>query len=428
LAETGLKQAPPRQGLKAELLNFLFVRRGAGFYARYTIHHHLRAGILEGLCYGIIGLNSFVAKKTLFAADWEISALTSLPMVVFLFSSVWAQYMTDANNSRFIILAGVLGRLSLLAFFFVGSSLPLLSLIVLFNLAHALFLPAQSRIFQANYPSETRGRTVSLVQSRTMLFTALAAYGAGRLLDLNPYSYKWLFPLAGLLGLWAYYRYAQIGLRGGGMPQRPRRKAFPFSDFFSILKKDRRFLWYEIFFFIYGLGFMTTLPLIYFLFVDELGMSYDDFAGSYLVVPQVVMLVLTPIFGRLMDRLNPVRLCAIAFAFLAFWPLILGFAVSIWYAYAAFVFFGIGMAAVHVTWTLGALYFAPAREAQKYHSIHVTLVGLRACIAPWLAVLVLKPYIGLRPTFYIACAFFAISSVLMYLLHVRTSRRSAQPV
>jgi len=421
-----LKQAASGRGLKGELLNLLFVRRGAGFYARYTLHHHQIAGILEGLCYGIIGLNSFVAKKTLFAADWEISALTSLPMVVFLFSSVWAQYMTDANNSRFIAFAAICGRLSLLAFFFIAGSLPLLGMIVLYNLMHALFLPAQSRIFQANYPGRTRGRAVSLVQSRTMLFSALAAYGAGRLLDMNPYSYKWLFPLAGLFGFWAYYRYSQIDLRGGGIPQPSRGRAFPFSDFFSILKKDRRFLLYEVFFFIYGLGFMITLPLIYFLFVDELGMSYDDFAGSYMVVPQIIMLVLIPLYGRLMDRMNPIRLSAIAFAFLAFWPLTLGFATSIGYAYAAFVFYALGMAAVQVTWTLGALYFAPAREAQKYHSIHVTLVGLRACFAPWLAVLVLRPFIGLRTTFFLGFHFFAIGALLMYLLHLRTSRTATR--
>ena len=151
-------------------------------------------------------------------------------------------------------------------------------------------------------------------------------------------------------------------------------------------------------------------------------MSYDNFAGSYMVVPQVIMLVLIPVFGRMLDRLNPVRLSAIAFAFLAFWPLILGFASGVWHAYAAFVFYGIGMGAVHVTWTLGALFFAPAREAQKYHSIHVTLVGLRACFAPWLAVMVFKPLIGLRFTFFLGFICFALAAVLMYALHIRLSR------
>ena len=219
MAQTGLKQAPPRRGVRGEILDFLFVRRSAGFYARYTLHHHLRAGILEGICYGIVGLNAYVAKKSLGALDWEITVLTALPMVVFLFSSVWAQSMNDANNSRFIIFSGIAGRLSLLAFFFIGSSLPLVGMIVLYNFMHSVFMPAQSRIFQANYSSRMRGRAFSLVQSRTMLLSAVVAYGAGRLLDLDPYSYRWLFPLAGLFGFWAYYRYTLIGIRGGGAPQ-----------------------------------------------------------------------------------------------------------------------------------------------------------------------------------------------------------------
>jgi MFS family permease len=425
LAETGLKAEPVHRGLKEEFLSFLFTRRGQPFYARYTLHYHLRAGILEGFCYGIVSLNTYVAKKSLSAADWEVSALTALPMMVFLFSSVWAQSMTDRNNSRFILFSGIVGRLSLLAFFFIGGSLPLLGMIVLYNLMHSVFMPAQSRIFQANYSNEVRGRAYSLVQSRTMLISALIAYGAGRMLDFRPDSYQWLFPVAGLFGFWSYYRYTMIEIRGGGAPQTARKRAFPFSDFFSILSKDRRFLLYESFFFIYGLGFMTTLPLMYFLFVDELGMSYDDFAGSYMVVPQVIMLVLIPVFGRMLDRLNPIRLSAVAFAFLAFWPLILGFASSVWHAYAAFVFYGIGMGAVHVTWTLGALFFAPAREAQKYHSIHVTFVGLRACFAPWLAVMVFKSLIGLRLTFFLGFLFFALAAVLMYALHIRLTRAAS---
>ena len=420
---TGQSPAQPRSRTIAERVKrYIFIKRDAPFYARYTLHHHLIAGILEGLCVGIIGLNTYVAKRSLLATDNQISALTSWPMVVFVLASVWSHYMNDRNNSRFILLAGALGRLSLVVFFFIESSLPLLAMIVLYNLMHSVFMPAQSRIFQANYSNETRGRMFSSVQARTMLMTALVAFGAGRLLDINPNSYKWLFPLAGIFGFWAYYRYTLIGIRGGGAPQEPAKKAFPFANFFSILKKDKLFFWYETFFFIYGLGFMVTLPLIYFLFDEELNMNYRDFSSSYMVVPQLIMLVMLPFFGRMLDRLNPIRTCAIAFAFLAFWPFVLGLTTEIWQAYAAFVFYGIGMAAVQVTWTLGALHFAPAREAQKYHSIHVTLVGLRACFAPWLAVKLLMPGIGIRPTFFLGAGFFAVSAVLMYLLYIRTSK------
>ena len=131
---------PARRGIKHEILNFLFVKRSAPFYARYTLHHHLLAGILEGVCYGIIGLNAYVAKRSLSATTNEIAALASLPMVVFLFSSVWAQFMTDRNNSRFILLSGVLGRLSLFAFFFIESSMMLVGMIVLYNFMHSIFM------------------------------------------------------------------------------------------------------------------------------------------------------------------------------------------------------------------------------------------------------------------------------------------------
>jgi MFS family permease len=424
LTKTGLSQAPAPRGIGNAILNYIFFRREAPFYARYTLFHHQVAGILEGLYAGIVGLNIFVAKKTLVAADWEISALNALPGTVLMFSSLWAQFMTDRNNSRFIIFAGMLGRVTLLAFLFINSSLPLLGMVVLYNLMHGVFMPAQSRILQANYSSRMRGRAFSLVQSRTMLLSALIAFVAGKALDYRPYSFQWLFPVAGLFGFWAYYRYTLIGMRGGGVRQPDRRKGLPFSDFFSILARDRRFLWYEVFFFIYGLGFMVTNPLVYYLFIDSLGMSYDDAAGSYMVLPQLIMLALTPLYGRLMDRINPIRLCAIAFAFLAFWPLTLAFASQVRHAYAGFVFYALGMAAVNVTWTLGALFFAPAREAQKYHSIHVTLVGLRASFAPWLAVMVLRPLAGLRASFLVGCALFASSALLMFLLHVRISRQT----
>lgn len=371
-------------------------------------------------------LNSFVARKTLHASDWEIAALSALPMAFWLFSSVWAQFMNDANNSRFIIFAAVFGRLSLVAFFFINSSSGLLGMVILYYLMQSVFMPAHSRIMQANYSDRLRGKLYSLVRSRIMLMSAITAYGAGKLLDFEPSYYKLLFPLAGLFGFWALYRYTLINIRGGRAPQPIRKKGLPFSDFFSILAKDRRFLAYEAFFFIYGLGFMTTMPLVYILFPDKLAMGYNDFASSYLVIPQIIMLVLIPVFGRLLDRLNPIRLSVTAFAVLAFWPLTLGFATEIWHAYVAFVFYGFSMAAVHVTWVLGALSFAPAREAQRYHSIHITLVGLRASFVPWISVKVLMPWIGLRPTFFVGFALFALAAVLMLALHLHTSRTSRQ--
>jgi MFS family permease len=232
----------------------------------------------------------------------------------------------------------------------------------------------------------------------------------------------WLFPMAGLLGFWAYYRYSLIEVRGAGMPQLERKFSLPFADFVRVLARDRRFLAYELFFTIYGIGFFVTLPLFYLLCHDELKMTYDQFAGSYMVIPQVIMLVLTPIYGRLMDRINPLRLCAVAFGFLSLWPLTLGFTTRVWHAYGAFAFYSLGMAAVNVTWTLGSLFFAPEREAQKYHSVHVTFVGLRAAVGPWLATLVLKPLLGLRPSFFVAFALFAISAGLMLMLHIRVRR------
>ena len=138
------------------------------------------------------------------------------------------------------------------------------------------------------------------------------------------------------------------------------------------------------------------------------------------VIPTLGQIIVLPFFGRLLDKTNVIVVASLAYLLLAIWPFFLAISVEISTVYIATIFFGLGMAGVHVAWMLGAMTFAKEEDIHSYMAVHVTLVGVRALFAPFLGLL-LNQYIGFSATFLTASALLVIASILMLTLHRRFS-------
>jgi hypothetical protein len=251
--------------------------------------------------------------------------------------------------------------------------------------------------------------------------------GAALLLRHAEWTYRILFPAAAVVGVAAHVIYARIRVRRSPNGRRTARAAIARRGLGAsvagavrttvrLLRENPAFRRYEVGFFIYGIAFLVNLPLAVFLIVDVLDLDYDSAALARTVVPPLMIFLLAPTTGRLLDRTNPARTMAFAGVLLAVHSGLLFVTDRYWMLLASYVLFGAGMTAVNLTWNLGPLWFAPTeREAGDYMAVHVTLVGLRAVIAPALA-LAAKGWLGIHAGFALSAALYLTAAVLMYRL------------
>ena len=122
--------------------------------------------------------------------------------------------------------------------------------------------------------------------------------------------------------------------------------------------------------------------------------------------------------GLLFDRLKAIRAAGLAFITLALFPISLYLAWSFTsqpLAYVAFVFYGVAMAGVWQAWNLGAMHFTGDKEAAPFQVVHLTAVGIRGLIAPWIG-LGLFELLGFGGVYITAAGLMLFSGLLMFLL------------
>ncbi len=392
---------------------------------RRTFRRHLAAAFFDGIFSAVIAVSGFLMRKELDASEFQVALYFSLPMVVFIFSTVGTSF-TNHKNYRFLILVyGILGRLAIGAILFNHHPFFFIALMTWTNLNHAMFLPAQNIIFRSNYIRKNRGASFARALVITYAVSSCVALVVGQILDKAPHLFPYIFTVGGAAGLIAYFLYfsmprdleKEAALHDLG--KKPRTPFF--GEFFHILRTDALFRMYEIYFFIYGIAFMMAMAMMPLYVKDVLQANWDQAAKVFGVIHPIVMVLFLPFFGRLLDRTNAIPVAALAYFLLAFWPLALAAGSSMLMAYIAMVFFGLGMSGVNVAWQLGALTFAKEEEIQGYTAVHISLVGVRAAFAPFLGLLI-KSQFGFTVTFVLSGIMLLISALLMLILERRRKK------
>ncbi|NOZ87379.1 MAG: MFS transporter [Deltaproteobacteria bacterium] len=389
-----------------------------------TFRYHLAASFSNGITYGIYILHDFVARKTLGAPAWQLTIIVSLWPLANLFAVHWGQAMQGREKRPFLLGAGIFGRLILLASFLITSSEILIPFLLLVSAAASIIEPAQNAIFQSNYRTKHRGRLFGWAVSTQVGVATVVAFFAGKLLDQDPWLFQELFALAGITGFIQCYILASIPAepRKRIEPDTTRRAVWqkllqPFQDAVLILKKKNDFFIFESAFFVYGCGFILLLPVMPIYFADYLHSDYSQYGFTRGLIGQLGMVLLAPVLGMVLDRLHPWRFCSATFGFLLLFPVLLLF--STWskengllWVMAAYGIFGLAMAGVQVAWSLGSIYFAGEEDSSMYQGVHVTLVGLRGLLAPWIG-LASYQLGGPRAAFILAAFFFLTAMTLM---------------
>ncbi len=400
------------------------------------------AALFNGVILSLSQTQDIIARKALHAKDWQLMLMTMLWPVANFFSVWWARvFERSCHKQRYFVLAGIIGRLSLVWAIWLVSMNEYLVLLGLLFASNSLIVPAQNSIYQRNINPSRRARVFGIIQSVGIAVSVVITFVAGRLLDVREESFRLILVVTGIVGFLSAAVLAMIRIQEplgqrDCQPLHWKRVLFePVTGTLKLLRENKAFAAFERSFSIYGMGFIMMQPIIPIYLVDKLQLTYTANFLAKGIVSQLGMLFLSPLIGKLHDRMHPFRFMAAAFGLLMFFPLL--FVVSslvqgeavlpVVIVFVAYLVFGIAMAGVNITWNMGSIFFAGDEDASIYQSVHVTMTGIRGLIAPVLGFAVLKLF-SLTMVFVVAAGFFlaaAIYSFRDYRLWKNSSRLAA---
>ncbi len=254
---------------------------------------------------------------------------------------------------------------------------------VLALVAANVFIPLMTQIYQDNFPEERRGRLFSATVMIRIAVTIAFGYGAGWMLDhdLNTFPVLlWVFAAALLGSAFCLSRCPSKPLNAEGHTN-------PFKGLAHV-RDDALFRNTLISWMLMGFANLMMVQLrVEYLANSKYGPPFDanQIALLTLVIPNIARLILSPVWGRLFDKMNFFGMRII---------LNVGFAVG---AVAFFagrdmrsliigaIIFGISNAGGDVAWSLWVTKLAPPDRVAEYMSVHTFLTGLRGVFAPLVA-------------------------------------------
>ena len=386
------------------------------------------AALFNGVILSLGQTQDIIARKALHAKDWQLMLMTMIWPVANFFSVWWARvYERSLHKQRYFLIAGIIGRLTLVYGIWLVSMNEYLVLLGLLFASNSLIVPAQNSIYQRNINPSRRAGVFGIVHSVGIAVSLVLTYLAGRLLDIREDSFRLILVVTGIVGFASAAILALVKIQEP-MVKRERRPLNwkqlllePVGGTLRLLKENKPFAAFERSFSIYGMGFIMMQPIIPIYLVDRLQLTYTANFLAKGIVSQLGLLLLSPLIGKLHDRMHPFRFMAAAFGLLMVFPLL--FVVSslvqgeallpVVIVFVAYLIFGVAMAGVNITWNMGSIYFAGDEDASIYQSVHVTMTGIRGLIAPVLGYLVLKLF-SLTMVFVVAAGFFLAAALISF--------------
>ena len=351
---------------------------------RYEMMRSVAQGMLETAAHTfllLIAVKWFEAganAKALVSAAGSFGLLAS-PLVV---SRVEHGGWPVARATSLIMSIGAMSLVVMAAFptlpVYVGGS-------ILAMACSSASIPLMTQIYQDNYPGKQRGRRFSRTVMIRIAAAALFSDLAGRALSEDISRFRWL--LLAFAGAFAFSSFCV-----GRIPSRPLHVSGGTHPLRSLrfAKTDPLFRITLIAWMFMGFGNLMMFPMrVDYLANPEHGLALDVGLIAIIVgvVPNLVRLIASPVWGWLFDHINFFVLRSL---------LNLGFALGIGVYFhsetlpgliAGMVCIGISHSGGDVAWSLWVTKFSPPERTADYMAVHTFLTGVRGIIGPQLAFL-----------------------------------------
>ncbi len=402
-----------------------------------TFTLHLISQVFNGLAIGTIQLQDVILKKSLGGNDFQIMLLSLLVSSAFMFSVYGTEIVNrSAKRSKTIFRIGFICKSFLILIPLFNNPVFYIFCISASAYFDSFLLSSWNIVFKHNYTEERRSKLYSYAASVQTVFILISTTLIGRLLDLNNSLYKLFFPVSGVFGIAVYLSLAKM-IKFSLDETEPKEPIYtgrmnlkllkdiiilPVRDMLRLFQENRKFLKFEINFFVYGMAFMITIPVVPIYLVDYLHLSYTPISIAKGFVFHGALILFTPLMGKHHGTGNPSKFCGYIFLLLALYPFTLWAANYInatglsfdnsYSVYISYFLFGVAMSGVAIAWSLSSIYFAPPAQVANYQSAHITLTGVRGLFMPFLGYLIMKLF-NIELVFIISGCLFLFSGVMM---------------
>lgn len=406
---------------------------------QHTFKLHLGFMMTDGFVQGVLLLNEFVFLRSLKGSSFQLSFLFQFSVIAFIFLIFISEWMKRVSNKQKMVrISGILTRLplALILLFpsdpsvYTGDSVYhyiYLVLFLIYYMGNLVIFPMVNLFLKSNYRHELFGPLFSYTTLANKIVMLIVGFLYGWVLDIDPYSYRWVIALAAIAGTLSTYYLSKISYAedvivraANGLWQSVQMSV---KNLKNILKENLPFRHFEWGFMFYGFAFMSTTTVITIFFEKQLGLNYFSVA-TYKNLYNIVALFLIPYFGRTLSRIDPRHFAAITFLSIMLFLLslvltnyfpaniyILGF--KLYYAMIPFILFqAVFAATMSLLWSIGSAYFCKPSEAGDYQSVHLFLTSARSLLAPLLGVLFYELY-GFVFTFLTGIGFLVVAIGIM---------------
>jgi MFS family permease len=393
---------------------------------------------IEGIVLGVLALNEFVFIKSLGGSNYQMGLLFQFSMLVFLFLMLTNELLKRIGNRKKLLrITALLTRLPLLLIFFFPHSSKMASihagyhhlyllLFLIYFSGNVVINPNINYLLKNNYSHYNFGKLYSYATSINKVMMLVVTFLYGYLLDLNQWVFVYVIPVIGILAVISVFFLSLID--GPVSVVEPKQRVMisvkkSIMEMARILKTNLPYRHFELGFMLYGFSFMITYTVITIYFYEALNLNYSSVAfyrNSY----NILAILLLPFFGKLLGSIDPRKFAAMTFASMGLYVVavmmttffkgnVVFWDITLYYSLVFYILFqGIFASTMVLLWNIGSAYFCQPNEAGTYQSIHLSLTGARAILAPVAGVFFYEMF-GFTTTFVIAIIIVTSAIILM---------------
>lgn len=262
----------------------------------------------------------------------------------------------------------------------------------------------RAAIWRANFPRHVRATITGRIAVTYSVVMALTAAGIGLMMEFNADAWRWLFPITGLLGLAAAWRYRRFTVRGHGRLLREEATSgagrVRLRDALDVLREDRWYRRYMATMFLFGSGNLMVIALLVVILSEQIGLPRFQQVLITTTLPLLAVALMTPFWARRLDRMHVLDYRAVHS-----WMFVLAMACfapgaifnQAWLFWLGALVLGSAFAGGKLGWNLGHNDFSSEGRSTLYMAIHVTLTGVRGLLAPLIGIALYQGLEHLEP-------------------------------
>jgi len=391
---------------------------------------------IEGIILGVLALNEFVFIKSLHGSNYQLSFLFQFSMLLFLFLVFINEFIKRIKNRKMMLrVTALLTRLPLLLLLFFPDNAQtidanhyyhyiFLGIFLVYFSGNIVIYPNINFLLKTNYRHQNFGRLYSYATSTNKIVMLIVTFAYGYLLDFDNYAFRFIIPVIGLLGVISVFILSEIKYPANekteyklSIFQSVKKSILEMKD---ILVSNIPYRHFEMGFMLYGISFMMSVTVITIYFYEQLDLNYASVA-FYRNAYNILAIILLPFFGKLLGEIDPRKFAVFTYSSMALYIFFLmmttylpfsfeTYDITIYYTLIFYILFhGVFAATMVLLWNIGSSYFCQPEEAGTYQSLHLSLTGARALVAPLFGVIFYEMF-GFTFTFTltIACLIAAI--------------------